>query len=88
MSGLRLLHPDRAYELVDGRVLYSAPSDDAGGLVFIAHDGVEYVLRDSTSGGRPCVALVQRVCVDDGDQAVVSLVPSDFTLEDLREVTD
>jgi len=86
MSGLRLLHPNRAYQLITGAVLYSALSDDAGGLVFIAHDGVEYVLRDSTSGGRPCTALVQRLSVDDGDQVAVSLVPSDFVLEDLREL--
>ena len=85
-GGVRLLHPDRAYELVDGRVLYSRLDSDPGGLSFLGHDGTEFVLRASVSGRQPCTALVQRVSVDDGSQVVVSLVPSDFTLEDLREL--
>jgi len=83
MSGLRLLRPGSAYELITGAVLRSMRSKDACGITFVdGAAGTSYVLRESVSCGRPVTALVQRIPGEDD----WVYVPTDFTLEDLREV--
>ncbi len=87
MSGLRLIHPNHVYELIDGRLLLACPDSDPGGIAFVERDvETEYVLRASQSGDQPCTALLERRSRWDGLTCVLELLPTDFTLEDLIEV--
>ncbi len=87
MSGVRLLHPNHVYKLVDGRLLLACHDADPGGIAFVERDAeTEYVLRASQSGDRPCTALLERRSRWDGLTCVLELLPTDFVLEDLIEV--
>ena len=90
-GGVFLIRLGAAYELVTGATLIAHPDDDAGGVVLATpNHTVEYVLRSSWSGGRPCTALVERrwrpVALPGRLETAATYTPTDFTLADVQEL--
>jgi len=85
--GVRVLRHSTYYTLVDGRTLYAALDADEGGIAFTTPARtVEYVLRPSQSGGRPCTALWERRWTLCSGDLAATLWPTDYTLDDLVEL--
>lgn len=84
----RRLRIGASYALVGGCTLVAQLDADACGGVFVAAgQPIEYVLRDSTTAGEACLALWERRRQPRaGGSLTVVYVPTDFTLEDLREL--
>ncbi len=90
MAGPFPIRAGRRFELVDGRIFTREPDADPSGVVYRQAGGpAEFVFRASQSGERPCTALVGRRLQQEAGRLVgIDLVPSDFTVSDMIDVSD
>ena len=93
MSQHAIPTPGRSYRLIDGRELIADcdPHDDGRSIILVSEsleDPTDYLLRESRSGGRSVVALVERRFYLVGPQHLEPFYRvTDFTVADLREAT-